>query len=507
MFARFGDPVRFEIALSWREDCEPSSRRPADYGWSMGAVQLTVGGVNISECVADGAPTPFIGWYLAPLLSWLATNWANLLHEEDFAWHEKTGQPAAIACRRALTLHRGAETAASRVAYGRIQAWYFRHGLRSASAGGLFPDLFIRRMGDDIELSWGETPIQFAPKGFAFASAIGAVHLPVRDVAAPLWEALQWATANPPAMDDRFLADWDALCRAVCQVQTLDAVELDRSLDRRLYEKVHASFSSAKRDDLLLEARSESGPWIDIHSPAVAMFGGVTPDLQVSDIDLLRDVLIDAAGGEDSAKLANLVQDRTGAPLGVPHRDGYEFADVLLDDLDLLREDESFIDIFDICNQLNIRVIDRILRTDKIRGVAIAGLDFDPVILINGNHIFNKSEAGRRFTVAHELCHVLYDRTRARRVSHISGPWVDAGIEKRANAFAAYLLMPRTLIETNLGADRADDPVVVERLSSQLHVSESALVEHLYNLDFIDEWARDHLRTVFAPDKYFIRAG
>ena len=36
---------------------------------------------------------------------------------------------------------------------------------------------------------------------------------------------------------------------------------------------------------------------------------------------------------------------------------------------------------------------------------------------------FNSNDSGKRFTIAHELCHVLFDRTRARRVAHASsGP-------------------------------------------------------------------------------------
>jgi Zn-dependent peptidase ImmA (M78 family) len=100
-------------------------------------------------------------------------------------------------------------------------------------------------------------------------------------------------------------------------------------------------------------------------------------------------------------------------------------------------------------------------------------------------------------TLAHELCHIIFDRTRARRVTHVSGPWAAPGIERRANAFAAYILMPRAIAvrgwHSQLEGNRAELSAFAERL----HVNETALIEHLYNLDLIDEMARERMRAVF----------
>ena len=134
------------------------------------------------------------------------------------------------------------------------------------------------------------------------------------------------------------------------------------------------------------------------------------------------------------------------------------------------------------------------MNTDSIRGFALAGVGFSPRIVVNEAHPFNDNEAGRRFTLAHELCHVLFDRTRAQRIAHISGPWAPAGVEKRANAFAAYLLMPRGLVHRNVGVGQIDYQEIA-RLADVLRVNESALIEHLHNLDLIDEGDRDRLRN------------
>lgn len=135
------------------------------------------------------------------------------------------------------------------------------------------------------------------------------------------------------------------------------------------------------------------------------------------------------------------------------------------------------------------------LETDSIRGGAVAGEGFSPRIAINRTHYFNDNESGRRFTIAHELCHVLFDRTRARRVAHASsgGPWAARGIEQRANAFAAYLLMPRTLVLEHLAGENRIGSSDIKRLASGLKVNESALLRHLRNLGLIDAGESERL--------------
>ena len=147
-----------------------------------------------------------------------------------------------------------------------------------------------------------------------------------------------------------------------------------------------------------------------------------------------------------------------------------------------------------ICTRLGITIEEIALETGSIRGVALAGEEFSPKIVINLAHAYNSNEDGKRFTIGHELCHILFDRTRARRIAHVSGFWAAPGIEKRANAFAAYLLMPRDLITRNLGYDNRLDSEEIWRLADLLHVNESPLVEHLYNIDLIDGFERDRLR-------------
>lgn len=497
---RFGHPGPFRISARWAKDHEPIARRPVGYGWSMGELGIEVLGRSLTATRVGDRAQSFVGWYLAPFLDWLATNWAVLFHEERAPWAGRISAPAAMACRQSIGRWIADGDAAGQRRFAEVRRWYQTHGLRSAAAGGLFPDLFIRRVADDVELSWLPNPPPFAPPGLTFEAATGHVRLAVDDVATPLWQLLNWATASPPELaTSRDRENHAALCAKVQQLQSRDLDSLISShLPNAFYESIRQSFQTAGYSDLVNPLpHAEQAPYISTLPPAVAMFGGASPDLTTADVATLRNTLIASVGGQDCDELAELVHDE---PLGIPYRDGEDFAIELL--LSLAGPHTNpLTDIQAICKRLHIAIIDTALETDTIRGAAIAGEGFSPRILVNRKHPFNSNEAGRRFTIAHELCHILFDRTRAKTIAHTSGRWANPGIEQRANAFAAYLLMPHHTLSAKIDAGAALEFADVQRLAGELQVNVSALIEHLYNVDMIDDAARVRLNNALQGTK------
>ncbi len=138
------------------------------------------------------------------------------------------------------------------------------------------------------------------------------------------------------------------------------------------------------------------------------MFGGVSPQLSDEDIDTLRDLLVSVAGGQDGPRLDALVQDRRRLPVGgVAHEEGYRFAEELLEDIQKefgAVAPDGFVDLGPIFDYLDIEISQRCLPTESIRGVALAGEGLRPLIVMNLTSVFNATEGGRRFTVAHEFC-------------------------------------------------------------------------------------------------------
>ena len=58
------------------------------------------------------------------------------------------------------------------------------------------------------------------------------------------------------------------------------------------------------------------------------------------------------------------------------------------------------------------------------------------------NHGKNAHPLGYRFTVAHEVCHLLFDRDVGCRLAIANGPWDPQDVEQCADSFTAMLLMP-----------------------------------------------------------------
>ena len=489
---RFGNTATVQICIRWVDDCEPPGRRPAAYGWSMGQLTVHVASVNVTATRLGTEQQPYVGWYLAPFLDWLATNWVALLHEERFPWPNPGTAPAAIACNRALDDWIAAEDPQGQQQYADAQDWYFRHGVRSAAAGGIFPDLFIRRVADDIELSWSGAPMEFTREGLAFESSAGHARVPVREVAETILRTLEWAVNHPPEAPAQYRDKIAALQAKVDALRNVEYLELVRTyVPPGVLQRAIVAFDNIGQTSPL-KGNQAAEPYINELPPAVAMFGGVSPDLSTHDVTYLCEQIVAGQDGGDSPELADLVANRYSATLGVPYRDGHRFAGELLEDMAL--PDSDFIDVHAMCSRLEIDLQETELETNSIRGVAIAGDGFSPRIVVNRNHYFNQNESGKRFTIAHELCHVLFDRTRARRVAHASsGRWAAQGIEQRANAFAAYLLMPRALVLMHLRDANRIEKSDVQHLASELQVNESALLRHLRNLGLIDDVDRDRL--------------
>lgn len=502
-FASFGDPSRFEIAMRWRSDAEPRHRRPTEYGWSIGDLRLTVGDTILTGNAIGESPREFVSWYLLPIAQWFADNWTDLLHEADFPWHEFSAAPAVAVVGRKLRSLIDARDGPGREEYGKAQAWRNAHALNSASNGGLLPDLYIRRYLDNVELSWTAATPLFAPDQFRFTSGRGLAYLAVKDVAVPLWNALQWVVKSSEncALEK---ADQNALDRLKDRLADLSQISVVELTAHRIGEKVFNSAISSLRQRGLEAAfandndKIDGVPAIARFSAAVAMYGGLSPSLTAGDVSTLTEIIAAASRTQLAAPaMDELLAVNGGPPMGVPYSEGYEWASDLLEEEVAAKFVAEFVDVEGLLASLGITILDGALATETIRGVALAGAGLAPTIFVNTTSLFNVTPEGRRFTLAHEFAHLLHDRSMAKSVGISSGPWAPAGVEKRANAFAAMFLMPRDLVLSAFGQNRGfSEFEEVATAARKLRVRPAALIEHLFNLNLIDEFDRERLRIV-----------
>lgn len=500
-FASFGDPSRFEIAMRWRSDAEPRHRRPAEYGWSIGDLRLTVGDTILTGNTIGESPRDFISWYLLPIAQWFAHNWTDLLHEADFPWHEFSAAPAVAVVGRKLRSLIDARDGPGREEYRKAQAWRNAHALNSASNGGLLPDLYLRRYLDTIELSWTAATPLFAPDQFRFTSGRGLAYLAVKDVAVPLWNALQWVVQS----SEKFTleeADRNALNRLKDKLADLSQMTVVELTAHRIGEKVFNSAITLLRQRGLEAAFANDNdkingvPAIARFSAAVAMYGGLSPSLTAGDVSALTEVIASASRPQLAAlPLDEFVSANGGPPMGVPYSEGYEWASDLLEEECAAEFVTEFVDVEGLLASLGVTILDGALETEAIRGVALAGDGLAPTIFVNTTSLFNVTSEGRRFTLAHELAHLVHDRTMAKSVGISSGPWAPSGVEKRANAFAAMFLMPRNMVLNAFSRNRQFSELEeIANAARTLRVRPAALIEHLFNLNLIDEIDRERLR-------------
>lgn len=234
---------------------------------------------------------------------------------------------------------------------------------------------------------------------------------------------------------------------------------------------------------------------------AALMFGSVSPTIDDHDAMTLADRLVRLYSSDlQSPEPAELFRPE---PLeeedDPPWKQGYRLAEEVCDRLTLLEEGTREIDIDAIFRDLGIGHEVISLSDVNIRAVALAGPHHRMSVLLNQEHPTFRSEVGRRFTLAHELCHLFFDRTYGRQLAIASGPWAPRDVEKRANAFAAMLLMPTELLlrtEKELTI-RVNDLEGVRQMASSLKTGFIATLEHLTNIGRIDEADHDRIREEY----------
>lgn len=235
----------------------------------------------------------------------------------------------------------------------------------------------------------------------------------------------------------------------------------------------------------------------------VALFGSVAPDVSSEDVTTLTRLMLEfyarqdaVHGTEEDAPLRAfpMALIDIAAPTLPDYEQGNRLAEFAIAELDV--DDEQPVEVRAILDRVGARVEDVQLSDQGIRGVSLAGPGHSPTCFVNLNYQFGHNEQVTRFTLAHELCHLLFDRWRARRLAVASGPWAPQDIERRANAFAAAFLMPRPLLDR--AAREVDAPFgsvewLVE-MAAIANTSALATLERLANLGLLPEFKREALR-------------
>jgi Zn-dependent peptidase ImmA (M78 family) len=505
-----GDTSEFAFMLLLaRDDDTDDHMIAADERESWGAFSLWVRGVNLCAHLEDGEDSQAVFWYLLPLLEWLVDNWDPLLHEQRLP----LGNSAAVAAdalgrtsRRPLRLPSGMDEFDW---HELRRLWWARHNLREGDAGGVFPDLYLRRYGDMVEVSLGSTPGAPPPSDFDFYVGRQAWRVPASAVADALYRTLD-ATVKELL---RRRPDSARLMGLHGQIDSLQSPDRYRARlawlsghepgpdFEQLWSSVDAALDHADAEAArLLWGQHLPEELVLLPAPAPALlFGSASPTITSDDAAALTTMLLQAqrdSNDEILKRLSDIALPSTTGQGFTPGEEGSYLGEAAYDLLAAELGYGEFVDIAELLRSLNVRVDHLELEDKYTRAVSLLARGLAPQILLNRSYRRGSEEPVLRFSMAHELGHMLLDRALAQALAIVSGPWAPIDIEQRANAFAAAFLMPSSLLMATLEKEGGDpgDPETVARMARRLRVSLTSLADRLRNLQLLSHEEADDLK-------------
>ena len=506
-----GDTSELALRVAFAPDPDDGQAAEPEVAMSWGSFQLWVEGRNLCAHLEDGERTESVHWYLLPLMEWFAENWNPLLHEERLPGNEGDTAWASLLATRFPPWAIADNTQRASRWENAWQKWWQRHAIRAASEGGLFPDVVLRRVRDRVEISWGQTRVEGMPDHFDFSeSERGYSRLEPQRVAGPLHDVLVSASEYLKSLspESRRLRKLNRQILAVESVKEhrkrrlmwLAGLGTDEKSVRAGWRRVTgylAGYADSARRSILEPLESPLVVTGSCH--ASLMFGSVSPSIGKRDVVELARLMIDLHTPQRGRYAID--EARRSVPLKEaatpPWYQGYELAESLHDDLDPEFAEGESVDIERIIEKQGVTIVDRQLSDGTIRGIALDGERHRPGILVNSRNIANAHPFGRRFTLAHEFCHLLFDRDVGAHLAIASGPWAPHDVERRANAFAAMFLMPNELVRRAISAlaGSLETKDAVLSVANRLRTGFESTLWHLKNLGYIDDVTRQRIEN------------
>jgi Zn-dependent peptidase ImmA (M78 family) len=493
-----GDKKRFAFKIGFSPDPHKGKAAAKALGLSWGGFQIWVGGKNLCRHEEGGEILESAYWYLLPLLEWFAANWDPLLHEERLPnEHQRNNAQeydawSSLSDTRFPPMHIENKEAARGEWETWWQLWWKRHGIAGCREGGIYPDVVIRRFGEAVEFSWGPSAPAETPEGFFFSYDGGHGFAGVQDVARPLYRVLSLA-AEQLLSRDPSEKRFQELCEAVRRIPMgnadqrqgwLAGLGATREAASRRWQEARILLRRAGRHaEEMLKPREVMDLAVPGACDAAVMFGSLAPGIDEQDVLAIARAMVEvgSAVGDPEALQRFVRPVALGASFRKPWEEGYSLALRFLEDAGLPGEEDQFVDIEGILGKLGVRTDTIRLGDASVRALAFAGPRHTPSIVLNRTAGAYRHPSARRFALAHELCHILYDRKQGNQISLASGPWAPRGLEARADAFATMLLMPAALINRDISQLDLDISTAagVAGLAAALRVEFTALTRHL----------------------------
>ncbi len=132
----------------------------------------------------------------------------------------------------------------------------------------------------------------------------------------------------------------------------------------------------------------------------------------------------------------------------------------------------------------SVPLMDAGLGLGDIDAIGCWGPSHGPAVLLNSD-ARHASSARRRATLAHEICHLLVDRSSSLPLVDVLGGRTARHVEQRARAFAAELLLPRQIAGQVVSEHEGNEGYAARSLRSRFGVSSELLAWQAKNSGYL----------------------
>lgn len=377
------------------------------------------------------------------LVRWFIDAWSSFFETQRWP----TPSRATDALRYMQDLERELRQVADERAQSRLRETTTRflqtHRLGGDTWPDDLPDVFLSRDADEVVVAW-RAPRPTSDR--CFLAPNGEARISAHAFAEAVRSFIEWRGA---VSGGRLRQD------AITWSQTLNGAEGARRAIRNeagLTEDEVAgllarsgldfdTFFAIDRSDLEAGALTSAAA-----SPVAMAFRSSAPTLDAESRLALRNLVVCEPVHTRGRDLIGQLRARLPRPdSNLPHYEqGYEMAITMRK---WLGRPHQPLDVEALLTRtLSVPVRDLALADGDLDGGCVFGAHSGPLVFVNTEARMSGTGWGRRMTLAHELCHLLLDKPPERTLSHVSGIWSVPRLERRANAFAAELLLPRAAL-------------------------------------------------------------
>ncbi|MDQ3033730.1 MAG: ImmA/IrrE family metallo-endopeptidase [Myxococcota bacterium] len=457
---RFGDD-RFALEFEPKADAVRLGASASAEVRTLGSLTIRAGDRVLTRAMDGG--TTIVDVPLVDLAAWLATFWDDLVYGVDLPSdlgrrrdHHENKQPVLAEMWAASSAWALSPSKAES-----IYAWAEAHALEFAGTDYALPNVVIQRVDDFIEVSWSARAE--APPGCetVFDLSAGATLLRVDDIVPHLRALLTWVADQCAGSErDPRVREIRAVLEQKPELAGVRALE--RWTDRHARERFSDIVSQAELRELGLRGAASGH--------VVCFLRSVAGLLDAKQAAAILRTTTRSGGKPAGAALADLA---AGVDPRIDPREPWESGIRLAQHVRRARGlRDGPVDVHALLDKLHVRIVQHDLESAEIDGACFLTSDGLATAVLNPSGRLARTANGARTTLAHELCHLIFDALHAHAIGQLDArsPGNNSYLEKRANAFAAELLLPRAIVLARSTAGKKIATKVLRSLASEFRV-------------------------------------